>query len=266
VRTFLEPTAIQRVAFIILLGWFIPLTGGLLAMVFSPGGEKHTDAKQRLTTKKTIIADQKQSKKKSSLDRPETKENEQTSEEQEINKAEKRTSAVDYVHNAWSNSSNNDSSNHNSRGNQGQEKTYSVSSANDNTSGSKSNNSNRNPNAAAWNANLNLLARVIHAEARGEPLEGQVAVGAVLLNRLESAKFPNSLWGIIFKKGEFCTVRDGQVWMNPNAQAYKAARMALSGWDPTHGALYFYNPAKTTSKWIWSRPVTTEIGSHLFAR
>lgn len=110
-----------------------------------------------------------------------------------------------------------------------------------------------------------LLARVIYAEARGEPFEGQVAVGAVLMNRLKNPRFPDSLQQIIFKRGEFCTVRDGQIWMKPNAQAIKAARLAASGWDPTGGAHYFYNPAKTTSRWIWSRPVTNRIGQHIFA-
>ncbi len=110
-----------------------------------------------------------------------------------------------------------------------------------------------------------LLARVIHAEARGEPLEGQVAVGAVLLNRLHDARFPKTLSQIIFKRGEFCTVRDGQIWMTPNQQAIKAAQLAVSGWDPTNGAVYFYNPGKTTSRWIWSRPVVQKIGRHYFA-
>ena len=112
---------------------------------------------------------------------------------------------------------------------------------------------------------LNLLARVIYAEARGEPLEGQVAVGAVLINRVGSNKFPDDLWSVVFKKGEFCTVRDGQVWLEPNAEAYRAAQLAKDGWDPTNGALYFYNPSRTTSAWIWSRTVTTRIGSHVFA-
>ena len=116
------------------------------------------------------------------------------------------------------------------------------------------------------NIDINLLARVIYAEARGEPFEGQVAVGAVLVNRVLSPKFPDDLWSVVFKRGEFCTVRDGQVWLEPNATAYRAAKLAKDGWDPTNGALYFYNPSKTTSKWIWSRPVTTQIGSHLFAR
>ncbi len=115
------------------------------------------------------------------------------------------------------------------------------------------------------NIDIYLLARVIHAEARGEPFQGQVAVGAVLLNRLKDSRFPKSLSQIIFKKGEFCTVRDGQIWKNPSQEAIKAARLAAAGWDPTDGALYFYNPAKTTSRWIWSRPVVNQIGNHIFA-
>ena len=115
------------------------------------------------------------------------------------------------------------------------------------------------------NADIYLLARVIHAEARGEPFVGKVAVGAVLLNRLESSRFPNTLAGIIFKPGEFCTVRDGQIWMTPNADAIRAAEYAMAGWDPSGGALYFYNPAKTTSRWIWSRTVTYRVGEHVFA-
>ncbi len=120
-----------------------------------------------------------------------------------------------------------------------------------------------------WNVpnekNVYLLARVIHAEARGEPFEGQVAVGAVLLNRLRTKGFPKTISGIIFKRGEFCTVRDGQIWMTPNYQAIRAARLAVSGWDPTGGAVYFYNPRKTTSRWIWSRLVIQKIGNHFFA-
>lgn len=110
-----------------------------------------------------------------------------------------------------------------------------------------------------------LLARVIHAEARGESLEGQVAIGAVLLNRLKDPRFPKSLSQIVFKPGEFCTVRDGQVWLTPNDESIHAAKLAVAGWDPSGGALYFYNPAKTTSSWIWSRSVTNRIGHHIFA-
>lgn len=124
-------------------------------------------------------------------------------------------------------------------------------------------------NAAKPGANSNidlyLLARVIYAESRGEPFQGQVGVGAVLLNRLKDSRFPKSLSQIVFQQGEFCTVRDGQIWKTPNREAIKAARLAAAGWDPTGGALYFYNPAKTTSRWIWSRPVVNKIGNHVFA-
>lgn len=115
------------------------------------------------------------------------------------------------------------------------------------------------------NVDLYLLARIIYAESRGEPIQGQVGVGAVLLNRLKDSRFPKSLSGIIFKQGEFCTVRDGQIWKTPNQEAIKAAHLAVAGWDPTGGALYFYNPAKTTSRWIWSRPIVNKIGNHIFA-
>lgn len=115
------------------------------------------------------------------------------------------------------------------------------------------------------NVDLYLLARVIYAESRGEPFQGQVGVGAVLLNRLKDSRFPKSLSQIVFKQGEFCTVRDGQIWKTPSQEAIKAARLAAAGWDPTGGALYFYNPAKTTSRWIWSRPVVNKIGNHIFA-
>lgn len=113
---------------------------------------------------------------------------------------------------------------------------------------------------------LNTLARLIYAESRGEKFVGQVAVGAVIVNRVKSGRFPRTIRGVVYSPGQFCTVRDGQINMTPNKTAYDAARAALNGWDPTGGALYFYNPAKTTSSWIWSRSVTTRIGSHVFAR
>lgn len=112
---------------------------------------------------------------------------------------------------------------------------------------------------------LPLLARIIHAEAGGESLKGQVAVGAVLLNRIKSGSFPQSLKANIFRPGEFESVANGYIWSNPSASSYKAARLALRGWDPTYGALYFFNPAKTRSSWIWGRPIHTVIGQHNFA-
>ena len=111
-----------------------------------------------------------------------------------------------------------------------------------------------------------ILARIIKAEAGGEPFEGQVAVAAVLLNRIRSGKFPSSISANVFRSGEFESVSNGYLWdINPTASSYKAALLALKGWDPTAGSLYFYNPAKSTSRWIWSRPIYTIIGKHYFA-
>ncbi|WP_251614861.1 spore cortex-lytic enzyme [Pumilibacter muris] len=116
------------------------------------------------------------------------------------------------------------------------------------------------------NADLNLLARCVYGEARGEPYTGQVAVAAVVLNRVRSSKFPNSISGVIYQSGAFTAVADGQINLSPNTTAYNAARDALNGWDPTNGCLYYYNPATATSKWIWSLKVELKIGRHNFAR
>ena len=115
-------------------------------------------------------------------------------------------------------------------------------------------------------ANLDLLARCVYAEARGEPYTGQVAIAAVVLNRVESPSFPNTISGVIYQKGAFTCVSDGQINLTPNQTAYNAARDALNGWDPTNGCLYYYNPATATSKWIWSLKVQLTIGRHSFAR
>lgn len=117
---------------------------------------------------------------------------------------------------------------------------------------------------AATEANISLLARIISAEARGEPYEGQVAVGAVILNRIEHPSFPDTLSGVIFQKGAFTAVTDGQFDKPVSDSAYSAARDALNGWDPTGGCIYYYNPKKTSNKFIWSRPVITVIGDHRF--
>lgn len=117
---------------------------------------------------------------------------------------------------------------------------------------------------AATEANINLLARIISAEARGEPYVGQVAVGAVILNRIEHPSFPDTLSGVIFQKGAFTAVTDGQFEQPVSDSAYSAARDALNGWDPTGGCIYYYNPKKTSNKFIWSRPVVTVIGDHRF--
>lgn len=111
---------------------------------------------------------------------------------------------------------------------------------------------------------LYWLARAVHGEARGEPYRGQVAVAAVILNRVESSQFPNTVKGVIFERLAFTAVADGQIYLQPNSSAIKAAREALNGADPSGGALYYWNPAKATSKWIWSRTIITSIGNHVF--
>jgi N-acetylmuramoyl-L-alanine amidase len=120
--------------------------------------------------------------------------------------------------------------------------------------------------SATTNSNVDLLARLIHGEARGEPYEGMVAVGAVVLNRVKDSRFPNSIAGVIYQKGAFDVVTDGQIDLPPNDTAYKAARDALNGWDPTYGCIYYFNPATATSKWIWSRPLVVKIGNHNFCK
>ncbi|MBE6936475.1 MAG: spore cortex-lytic enzyme [Ruminococcaceae bacterium] len=120
--------------------------------------------------------------------------------------------------------------------------------------------------AGNQNSNLYLLARIISAEARGEPYEGQVAVGAVVLNRVRHPSFPNSLSGVIYQNGAFTAIVDGQFDQPISSSAYRAARDAMNGWDPSGGAIYYYNPVKSTSKWIFSRPVIKTIGNHVFAK
>ncbi|MBE7079463.1 MAG: spore cortex-lytic enzyme [Clostridiales bacterium] len=110
-----------------------------------------------------------------------------------------------------------------------------------------------------------LLARTIYAEGRGEPYTGQVAIGAVVLNRVRSSSFPNTIAGVVYQKHAFTAVSDGQINLTPNETAMKAARDALNGWDPTGGALYYYNPAVATSAWIFDRQTVTVIGKHVFA-
>lgn len=112
-----------------------------------------------------------------------------------------------------------------------------------------------------------ILARAIHAEARGEPFIGQVAVGAVIINRVLSPNYPDTFRGVIFQPGQFCVVRDGQINLSANQQAIDAAREALRGNDPTRGAIYYYNPdTATNTAWLQSREVTAIIGNHVFAR
>ncbi len=111
-----------------------------------------------------------------------------------------------------------------------------------------------------------LLAQCIYSESRGEPYKGQVAVGAVVLNRVKSSAFPNSISGVIYQRGAFSAVDDGQINFTPNDSALKAAKDAMNGWDPTGGCLYYYNPAKTSNRWIRSRPIVLRIGNHVFCK
>lgn len=118
----------------------------------------------------------------------------------------------------------------------------------------------------AWTAtDLYLLARLVYAEARGEPYIGQVAVAAVALNRLKHPLFPKTLAGVIYQPGAFTAVSDGQINLTPDADALRAARQALAGWDPTGGALYYWNPGRSTNKWVWTRPIIARYGNHVFA-
>ncbi|NLY42900.1 MAG: spore cortex-lytic enzyme [Clostridiaceae bacterium] len=120
--------------------------------------------------------------------------------------------------------------------------------------------------ATSRSGDVNLLARVINGEARGEPYIGQVAVGAVVLNRVKHPSFPNTIAGVIYQPGAFTAITDGQIHAQMETTSIKAAQDALNGWDPTGGAIYYYNPAKTTNSWIYSRPVVKRIGKHVFAK
>lgn len=123
-------------------------------------------------------------------------------------------------------------------------------------------------NAAAVSSadsEIYTLAQLVHAEARGEPYVGKVAVAAVVLNRVRSASFPNTISGVIYQAGAFDCVADGQINLPPDNDSLRAARDAMNGWDPTGGCVYYYNPAKSTSAWIWSREVRLSIGAHSFA-
>ncbi len=130
------------------------------------------------------------------------------------------------------------------------------SSSSSGSSGSSSNNS----------ANVDLLARLVYGEARGESYTGQVAVAAVVLNRVKHSSFPNTISGVIYQSGAFDAVSDGQINLTPNSTARKAAQDAINGWDPSYGAIYYFNPDTATNKWIWSRPMTVTIGKHRFCK
>ncbi len=121
------------------------------------------------------------------------------------------------------------------------------------------------PNGFSQN-DIKLMSNAVYGEARGEPYEGQVAVAAVILNRLESSSFPNTVSGVIFEPLAFTAVADGQIWLTPNETARKAVLDAINGWDPTGNALYYFNPDTATSKWIWSRPQIKRIGRHIFCK
>lgn len=120
-------------------------------------------------------------------------------------------------------------------------------------------------NSGYTNSDMYLLARAIYAEGRGEPYAGQVAIGAVILNRVRSSSFPNTVAGVIYQKNAFTAVTDGQINLTPNDTAMRAAEDAVNGWDPSGGAIYYYNPAIATSSWIFSRKTITVIGKHVFA-
>ena len=126
--------------------------------------------------------------------------------------------------------------------------------------------SSSNQSSTSNSNDVNLLSRLIYGEARGEPYTGQVAVGAVVLNRVKNSSFPNTIAGVIYQSGAFDVVSDGQINLTPNDTAKKAAQDALNGWDPTYGAIYYFNPATATNKWIWSRPMTITIGKHRFCK
>lgn len=126
-------------------------------------------------------------------------------------------------------------------------------------------NNNSSQGSSYTSSDLYLLAKCIYAEARGESYTGQVAVGAVILNRVASSSFPNSISGVIYQKNAFTAVSDGQINLSPDKTAMNAAQDALNGWDPTYGCLYYYNPAVATSSWIFGRKTVTTIGKHVFA-
>lgn len=135
--------------------------------------------------------------------------------------------------------------------------------------GNDSGNSSAKPTAVNTPAGFSqndilLMANAVHGEARGEPYEGQVAVAAVIMNRVNSPSFPNTVSGVIFEPGAFTAVADGQIWLTPNETSKKAVLDAINGWDPSSNALYYFNPDTATSAWIWTRPQIKKIGKHIF--
>ena len=116
------------------------------------------------------------------------------------------------------------------------------------------------------NTDLNLLSKLVHGEARGEPYKGMVAVAATVLNRVADSRFPNTIAGVIYQSGAYTCVADGQINLEASSQARKAAQDAINGWDPTSGCIYYFNPDTATSSWIWSRPQVMTIGKHIFCK
>ncbi|SKA85411.1 N-acetylmuramoyl-L-alanine amidase [Caloramator quimbayensis] len=127
-------------------------------------------------------------------------------------------------------------------------------------------NESKSSGSDSYSSNQRLLSRAISGEARGEPYVGQVAVGAVIINRTRDPRFPSTIPGVIYQPGAFTAVSDGQINLEPVSSAVKASTDALNGWDPSGGAVFYYNPEKTTNKWIWSRPVIKVIGKHVFCK
>ena len=121
------------------------------------------------------------------------------------------------------------------------------------------------PSSSYNNNDLYLLAKLVHSEARGESYTGQVAVAAVVLNRVDDSRFPNTIAGVIYQPWAFTAINDGQFALEPNQTAYQAAKDAMNGWDPTYGAVYYYNPKTATSAWIRSTKTVTVIGRHVFS-
>lgn len=119
---------------------------------------------------------------------------------------------------------------------------------------------------STYSRNIDLLSRLINGEARGEPYTGQVAVGAVILNRVRDSRFPSTIPGVVYQPGAFDAVEDGQINLPPNSSCIKAAHDAVNGWDPSKGSVYYFNPNTATSKWIWTRTIVAIIGKHYFAK
>ncbi|PTM60026.1 spore cortex-lytic enzyme [Desmospora activa] len=134
------------------------------------------------------------------------------------------------------------------------------------TAGKKAKEVQANKKANLSKEDMEWIAKGVYSEARGEPYKGQVAVAAVILNRMESSQYPNTAKEVILQPRAFTAVDDGQIWLTPNEEAYRAVQDAVNGWDPSQGALFYFNPVTATSKWIWSRPQIDKIGKHIFAK